>query len=55
MRTTMAQLSSEPAPDAGLESLLAYAQQSARRAAAGPSRSPRAGAAGSCPRWAWPR
>ncbi|AGC46398.1 hypothetical protein MYSTI_05111 [Myxococcus stipitatus DSM 14675] len=36
VRVTMAQLSEEPAPDAGLESLLAYAQQSARRAAAGP-------------------
>ncbi|MBN9684492.1 MULTISPECIES: anti-sigma factor family protein [unclassified Corallococcus] len=40
VRTTMAQLSSEPAPDAGLESLLAYAQQSARRAAAGPEPKP---------------
>ncbi|WP_375760032.1 anti-sigma factor family protein [Corallococcus exercitus] len=40
VRSTMAQLSSEPAPDAGLESLLAYAQQSARRAAAGPEPKP---------------
>ncbi|MBZ4332823.1 zf-HC2 domain-containing protein [Corallococcus sp. AS-1-12] len=40
VRTAMAQLSSEPAPDAGLESLLAYAQQSARRAAAGPEPKP---------------
>ncbi|RKG60105.1 zf-HC2 domain-containing protein [Corallococcus sp. CA054B] len=40
VRTTMAQLSSEPAPDAGLESLLAYAQQSARRASAGPEPKP---------------
>ncbi|QSQ14716.1 zf-HC2 domain-containing protein [Myxococcus landrumensis] len=37
VRVTMAQLTEEPAPDAGLESLLAYAQQSARRAAAGPA------------------
>jgi hypothetical protein len=36
VRTSMSRLSLEPAPDAGLESLLAYAQQSARRAAAGP-------------------
>ncbi|RYZ35052.1 MAG: zf-HC2 domain-containing protein [Myxococcaceae bacterium] len=40
MRSTMAHLSVEPAPDAGLESLLAYAQQSARRAAAGPEPKP---------------
>ncbi|TSC31455.1 anti-sigma factor [Corallococcus sp. Z5C101001] len=40
VRTTMAQLSTEPAPDAGLESLLAYAQQSARRASAGPEPKP---------------
>lgn len=36
VRRTMSQLREEPAPDAGLESLLAYAEQSARRAAAGP-------------------
>ncbi|WP_163785269.1 zf-HC2 domain-containing protein [Myxococcus vastator] len=36
VRATMSQLSVEPAPDAGLESLMAYAQQAARRAAAGP-------------------
>jgi hypothetical protein len=36
VRTSMSRLSLEPAPDAGLESLLAYAQQSARRASAGP-------------------
>ncbi|WP_223633614.1 anti-sigma factor [Corallococcus sp. EGB] len=40
VRTTMAQLSAEPAPDAGLESLLAYAEQAARRAAAGPEPKP---------------
>jgi len=40
VRATMSQLSLEPAPDAGLESLLAYAQQSARRAAAGPAPRP---------------
>ncbi|MCY1002635.1 zf-HC2 domain-containing protein [Myxococcus sp. MISCRS1] len=40
VRVTMSQLSEEPAPDAGLESLLAYAQQSARRAAAGPEPKP---------------
>ncbi|MCY1030842.1 zf-HC2 domain-containing protein [Corallococcus sp. BB11-1] len=40
VRSTMARLSVEPAPDAGLESLLAYAQQSARRAAAGPEPKP---------------
>ena len=40
VRSTMAHLSVEPAPDAGLESLLAYAQQSARRAAAGPEPKP---------------
>lgn len=40
VRVTMAQLSAEPAPDAGLESLLAYAQQSARRTAAGPAPQP---------------
>jgi hypothetical protein len=37
VRATMSQLSTEPAPDAGLESLMAYAQQAARRAAAGPA------------------
>jgi hypothetical protein len=36
VRATMSQLSLEPAPDAGLESLLAYAQQAARHAAEGP-------------------
>jgi hypothetical protein len=41
VRTTMSRLSLESAPDAGLESLLAYAQQSARRAAAGPEPAPR--------------
>lgn len=41
VRTTMSHLSLESAPDAGLESLLAYAQQSARRAAAGPEPAPR--------------
>ncbi|MCP3168601.1 zf-HC2 domain-containing protein [Myxococcus qinghaiensis] len=40
VRVTMSQLSEESAPDAGLESLLAYAQQSARRAAAGPAPTP---------------
>lgn len=40
VRATMSQLSEEPAPDAGLESLLAYAQQAARRAAAGPAPRP---------------
>jgi len=40
VRTTMAQLPVEPAPDAGLESLLAYAQQAARNAAAGPAPKP---------------
>jgi hypothetical protein len=40
VRFTMSQLSAESAPDAGLESLLAYAQQSARRAAAGPEPKP---------------
>lgn len=37
VRTTMAQLPMEPAPEAGLDSLLAYAQQAARNAAAGPA------------------
>jgi hypothetical protein len=41
VRTTMSRLSLESAPDAGLESLLAYAQQSARRSAAGPEPAPR--------------
>ncbi len=41
VRSTMSQLSAEPAPDAGLDSLLAYAQQAARRAAAGPEPTPR--------------
>lgn len=36
VRTSMARLAPEPAPEAGLDSLLAYAQQSARRSAAGP-------------------
>ncbi|MCY1021970.1 anti-sigma factor family protein [Pyxidicoccus sp. MSG2] len=40
VRATMSQLSTEPAPDAGLESLMAYAQQAARRAAAGPAPKP---------------
>ncbi|WP_141621540.1 anti-sigma factor [Myxococcus sp. AB036A] len=40
VRATMSQLSVEPAPDAGLESLMAYAQQAARRAAAGPAPKP---------------
>lgn len=37
VRRQMSQLAPEPAPDAGLDSLLAYAEQSARRAAAGPA------------------
>ncbi|MEN9796853.1 MAG: hypothetical protein RL653_549 [Pseudomonadota bacterium] len=37
VRRVMAQLPEEPAPDTGLDSLLAYAEQSARRAAAGPA------------------
>jgi len=40
VRRTMSGLGSEPAPEAGLESLLAYAEQSARRASEGPSRAP---------------
>lgn len=40
VRTTMAALPMESAPDAGLESLLAYAQQAARNAAAGPAPKP---------------
>ncbi|MCY1079656.1 zf-HC2 domain-containing protein [Archangium lansingense] len=41
VRASMSRLPLEPASDAGLESLLAYAQQSARRAAAGPEPAPR--------------
>ena len=41
VRTTMSRLAPEPPSDAGLESLLAYAQQSARRSAAGAQPSPR--------------
>jgi Putative zinc-finger len=37
VRRTMAQLPTVPAPVAGLDSLLAYAQQAARRAQAGPA------------------
>lgn len=37
VRRTMSQLPPATEPDAGLESLLAYAEQSARRAAAGPA------------------
>ncbi|HYV44828.1 MAG TPA: zf-HC2 domain-containing protein [Myxococcaceae bacterium] len=37
VRLQMSQLAPEPAPDAGLDSLLAYAEQAARRAAAGPA------------------
>src|SRR5262245_5591354 len=37
VRTTMGQLPMEPVPDAGLESLYAYADQAARRNAAGPA------------------
>lgn len=40
VRATMSQLASEAAPDAGLESLLAYAQQTARRASEGPVSTP---------------
>jgi anti-sigma factor RsiW len=40
VRTTMAKLPMEPAPEAGLESLLAYAQQAARNAAEGPAPKP---------------
>src|SRR5262249_16606024 len=36
VRRQMSALAPQPAPDAGLESLLAYAQQAARRAQAGP-------------------
>jgi hypothetical protein len=41
VRTTMSRLPLESAPDAGLESLMAYAQQAARRSAAGPEPAPR--------------
>lgn len=37
VRRTMAGLGQEPAPEAGLDSLLAYAEQAARRAAEGPA------------------
>jgi len=37
VRQQMSQLVPEPAPDAGLDSLLAYAEQAARRASAGPA------------------
>lgn len=40
VRAAMAQLPREPAPEAGLDSLLAYAEQAARRAAAGPAPRP---------------
>jgi len=38
VRATMAKLTPEPAPDAGLESLLAYAQQAARRTQEAPEK-----------------
>jgi len=41
VRTTMSRLPLHSAPEAGLESLLAYAQQAARRSAAGPEPAPR--------------
>ncbi|QRO01197.1 hypothetical protein JRI60_20275 [Archangium violaceum] len=41
VRTTMSRLPLEAAPDTGLESLMAYAQQAARRSAAGPEPAPR--------------
>jgi hypothetical protein len=41
VRTAMSRLPMQSAPDAGLESLMAYAQQSARRSAAGPEPAPR--------------
>jgi hypothetical protein len=41
VRTTMSRLPLESAPDAGLDSLMAYAQQAARRSAAGPEPAPR--------------
>src|SRR5688572_33387243 len=37
VRSTMGQLPMEPVPDTGLESLFAYADQAARRNAAGPA------------------
>lgn len=40
VRRTMSLLETEPAPDAGMESLLAYAQQTARRIQAGPASPP---------------
>ncbi|MDQ3265242.1 MAG: zf-HC2 domain-containing protein [Myxococcota bacterium] len=40
VRRTMSLLETEPAPDSGMESLLAYAQQTARRIQAGPSAPP---------------
>ncbi|MBI3182195.1 MAG: zf-HC2 domain-containing protein [Myxococcales bacterium] len=40
VRQTMARLPEEPAPEVGLDSLLAYAEQAARRASVGPSPRP---------------
>src|SRR5712692_2194242 len=40
VRQTMSQLPSVPAPERGLDSLLAYAEQAARRARSGPARAP---------------
>ncbi len=40
VRKTMGDLPAEPAPEAGLESLLAFAEQAARRMAAGPAPAP---------------
>ncbi|MHB8874270.1 MAG: zf-HC2 domain-containing protein [Myxococcaceae bacterium] len=40
VRQTMAKLPAEPAPGSGLESLLAYSEQAARRMAAGPAPQP---------------
>ncbi len=40
VRQTMSQLPSVPAPKRGLDSLLAYAEQAARRARSGPARTP---------------
>lgn len=40
VRRTMSLLETEPAPDAGMDSLLAYAQQTARRIQAGPASPP---------------
>src|SRR5437879_759039 len=37
VRSAMSALPAEPAPDKGLESLLAYAEQAARRSAVGPA------------------